>query len=51
MDIDRADEIVQLLKGFDYSAEDGLLMEQLYAAVSNIDNERVMELTKAYIGG
>ncbi|MDD6797434.1 MAG: response regulator [Clostridia bacterium] len=49
MDIDRADEIVQLLKGFDYSAEDGLLMEQLYAAVSNIDNERVMELTKAYI--
>ena len=46
MDIDKADEIVELLKAFVYPEELKEIMEQLFAAVSNIDDVRIAELTE-----
>ena len=49
MDIDKADGIVELLKEFAYPEKLNELMEQLYAAVSGIDDAKVAELTKEII--
>lgn len=49
MDIDKADEIVELLKEFMYPEKLNGIMEQLYEAVSNIDDVKVSELTKEII--
>ena len=45
MDIDKADEIVELLKEFVYPKELNSIMEKLYEAVSNIDDVKVAGLT------
>lgn len=49
MDIDKADEIVELLKEFVYPKELNSIMEKLYEAVSNIDDVKVAGLTKEII--
>lgn len=44
MDVDKADEIIDILKGFDYSGELKDLMKQLSVAVKNLDEQRVKDL-------
>jgi len=44
MDVDRADDIAALLKGFDYPAQYKEIMNAIYAAVTDLDAEKIAEL-------
>lgn len=50
MDVDRADSIVGLLRGFEYPDEWVTTMENLYTAVSNLDESKVDELVEKIAG-